>query len=635
MLVDVLGVDAAAEIVGDAPDGVGVALLLRLGRQGRRRRAGPASCRSRPASACTAARRLRSRARSRRRRGDDGGGDDAEVHRISRLEAAQRACEAPGGALGVGRKGLSRPSAGRKEKPRCVGPRAPWRPGHAPPAARARRPSGPVAGRPASCRYVARGRDAVRSAPAHGDPQHRPFETAARPRDDPRRRRGQAPLPAHARPREARRPLRRALPHHRHRPLELRQLGPAAHQGAHAVQERVARGAHRARLAPLADPRPVHRGHPRAAAHRQDLVPGSADAVYQSQHVINDEKPELVCIFGGDHVYKMDVRQMLAAAPRQRGRRHRRGDPRAAAPRRATSASSRSTRAAASSRSTRRSRTRRRCRAGPTCASRRWATTSSRPTSLLRGARARRRARDERARLRPRHPPAHGRRTAAASSPTTSRPTACPARTRATRYWRDVGTIDAYWEAQMDLIAIQPRSTSTTSAGRSAPGATTIRRRSSSSATRRSARVGIATDSLVSHGCIISGGRIHRSVLGVGCRVNSFSEIEESVLFENVRIGRHAKIRRAIIDKDVEIPAGHRHRLRPRGGSPALLRDRGRHRRHPEARQARRRARATDVEACSVARRCPHGHRRRRPRLPGELEALLVARGLRRAATGW
>jgi glucose-1-phosphate adenylyltransferase len=61
---------------------------------------------------------------------------------------------------------------------------------------------------------------------------------------------------------------------------------------------------------------------------------------------------------------------------------------------------------------------------------------------------------------------------------------------------------------------------------------------------------------MVSHGCIISGGRIHRSVLGVGCRVNSFSEVEESVLFERVRVGRHAKIRRAIIDKDVEIPSG-------------------------------------------------------------------------------
>jgi glucose-1-phosphate adenylyltransferase len=68
------------------------------------------------------------------------------------------------------------------------------------------------------------------------------------------------------------------------------------------------------------------------------------------------------------------------------------------------------------------------------------------------------------------------------------------------------------------------------------------------------ARMGIATDSLVSHGCIISGGRIHRCVLGVGCRINSFSEVEESILFDGVRIGRHARIKRAVIDKDVEIP---------------------------------------------------------------------------------
>ena len=60
----------------------------------------------------------------------------------------------------------------------------------------------------------------------------------------------------------------------------------------------------------------------------------------------------------------------------------------------------------------------------------------------------------------------------------------------------------------------------------------------------------------MSLGCIISGGRIHRSVLSSRVRVNSFSEIEESVLFEDVIIGRRVKIRKAIIDKDVEIPAG-------------------------------------------------------------------------------
>jgi glucose-1-phosphate adenylyltransferase len=67
-------------------------------------------------------------------------------------------------------------------------------------------------------------------------------------------------------------------------------------------------------------------------------------------------------------------------------------------------------------------------------------------------------------------------------------------------------------------------------------------------------RVGRATDSLVSEGCIISGGHVHRSILSPKVRVNSYSYVEGSILFENVNIGRHSKIRRAIIDKHVEIP---------------------------------------------------------------------------------
>ena len=123
-------------------------------------------------------------------------------------------------------------------------------------------------------------------------------------------------------------------------------------------------------------------------------------------------------------------------------------------------------------------------------------------------------------------------------------------------YWRDVGTVEAYWEAQMDLIAIDPHFNLynnewviRTSNSHEPPAKFVFRDESQ-------ARIGSATDSLVSHGCIISGARIHRSVLSVGCRVNSFAEIQDSVLFERVKVGRHAKIRRAIIDKDVEIPPG-------------------------------------------------------------------------------
>ena len=64
----------------------------------------------------------------------------------------------------------------------------------------------------------------------------------------------------------------------------------------------------------------------------------------------------------------------------------------------------------------------------------------------------------------------------------------------------------------------------------------------------------MATDSLVCDGVVISGGRVNRSILSPAVRVNSYCEIDESIVFDNVNIGRHSKIRRAIIDKDVVIP---------------------------------------------------------------------------------
>jgi glucose-1-phosphate adenylyltransferase len=123
-------------------------------------------------------------------------------------------------------------------------------------------------------------------------------------------------------------------------------------------------------------------------------------------------------------------------------------------------------------------------------------------------------------------------------------------------YWRDIGTIDAYFAAQLDLVDVEPefnlynrRWPIRTGINHDPPAKFVFR-------DEDGARTGVATDSIVSQGCIISGGNIHRSVLGHRCRVNSFSEIEECVLLENVTIGRHAKIRRSIIDKDIEIPPG-------------------------------------------------------------------------------
>jgi glucose-1-phosphate adenylyltransferase len=124
-------------------------------------------------------------------------------------------------------------------------------------------------------------------------------------------------------------------------------------------------------------------------------------------------------------------------------------------------------------------------------------------------------------------------------------------------YWRDVGTIDAYYEANMDLIDVDPQLNLydeqwpiRTHYPAYPPPKFVF------SGEGPSARRGEATDSLVCPGAIVSGGRVSRSILGPGVRVNSFARVEESILFEGVDIGRHARVRRAIIDKGVRVPAG-------------------------------------------------------------------------------
>jgi glucose-1-phosphate adenylyltransferase len=123
-------------------------------------------------------------------------------------------------------------------------------------------------------------------------------------------------------------------------------------------------------------------------------------------------------------------------------------------------------------------------------------------------------------------------------------------------YWRDVGTIDAYWQASADLISVTPAfnlynpAWPIYSAFFPSPPAKFV------FADKEANRVGIATDSMVSEGCIISGGRVDRSILGLRVRVNSYSDVTESILFDDVDVGRHARIRRAIVDKNVRIPAG-------------------------------------------------------------------------------
>ena len=123
-------------------------------------------------------------------------------------------------------------------------------------------------------------------------------------------------------------------------------------------------------------------------------------------------------------------------------------------------------------------------------------------------------------------------------------------------YWRDVGTLDAYYEANMDLIVGRSAAEHVRRAlADSHLPAATCRRRSSSSQ-KATERRGQAMDSIVCLGSIVSGGEVERSILGPNTRVNSYARVEDSILFDDVDVGRHARIRRAIIDKGVRIPPG-------------------------------------------------------------------------------
>ena len=127
------------------------------------------------------------------------------------------------------------------------------------------------------------------------------------------------------------------------------------------------------------------------------------------------------------------------------------------------------------------------------------------------------------------------------------------------KYWRDVGTIDAYWEANMDLVSVSPvfnlydrKWPIRTYHEQFPPAKTVFAQRDPKTGEPR--RMGMALDSIISHGCIISGGRVQNSVLSPNVRINSYSYVYKSVLCEQVNVGRHAMIKNAIIDKGVDIP---------------------------------------------------------------------------------
>jgi glucose-1-phosphate adenylyltransferase len=280
---------------------------------------------------------------------------------------------------------------------------------------------------------------------------------------------------------------------------------------------------------------------------------GSADAMFQSLNIITDEDPDLVVIFGGDHVYKMDVNQMLdyhldreadvtvAAIPVPVAEASAFGvlavsedgeilsfDEKPAHPREIPG------------------------RPG-------WALASMGNYIFGTGVLCDELRRDQegddshhdfgRNIL-----PAMVERGLRAYAYDFSRNEIPGMLERERGYWRDVGTVEAYWQANMDLIAVDPvldlynpRWPIRTYTPPLPPAKFVFADQE---------RMGVATDSLVSEGCIISGGRIDRSVLSPGVRINSFSHVEESILMDGVDVGRHARVRRAIVDKGVRIPAG-------------------------------------------------------------------------------
>ncbi len=295
--------------------------------------------------------------------------------------------------------------------------------------------------------------------------------------------------------------------------------------------------------------------------HSIDLVPaqmrigkdwykGTADAVYQNINLIHDEKPDIVCIFGGDHIYKMDVRQMIDFHTKKNaqitvetvpfplkeassygiieidrdynitGFKEKPQHPKPM-PNKADMA---------------------------LCSMGNYVFNTDVLLKLLADDAKKESSHDFGRDLIPSAVKAYLVKAYDFSK------NIIPGEAKGSAgYWRDVGEIDSYWQANMDLVSVTPRLNlynfewPIRTFYPPYPPAKFV------FADEETKRIGIATDSMVAEGSIISGGQINRTVLFPGVRINSFSTVEDSVLFERVDVGRYARVRRAIIDKDVKI----------------------------------------------------------------------------------
>lgn len=284
----------------------------------------------------------------------------------------------------------------------------------------------------------------------------------------------------------------------------------------------------------------------------KDWFKGTADAIYQNMHLIEKEHPDYICVFGGDHIYKMDVRQMLqqhidtkadltvSTVPYPLEKSSQFGIVEANGNWEITGFTEK-----------------------PECPSPMPGNPEMALVSMgnyIFSREALVRSIEEDAHKNTEHDFGKNIITAmlddykvcAYDFSTNEVPGMRP---EGRGYWRDVGDIDQYWEASMDLVSVSPTFNLYNDQWPIRcyyppfPPAKFV-------FADMEKRVGMATDSLVSEGCIISGGKINRSILSPRCRINSYSSVSESFLMEGVEVGRHSKIKRAIIDKKVIIPPG-------------------------------------------------------------------------------
>jgi glucose-1-phosphate adenylyltransferase len=285
---------------------------------------------------------------------------------------------------------------------------------------------------------------------------------------------------------------------------------------------------------------------------------GSADAIHQSLNVITDEAPDYVAIFGGDHMYKMDVRQMVDAHIASQADATVAVIPVPVDEARSFGILEIDDRMKVVNFEEKPTHPREMPgRPG-------WALASMGNYVFSTAQLIEELARDATSTGGTAHDfgrnilpemVARGRDVYAYDFSTNEIPGSHP---NERGYWRDVGTIDAYWKANLDLVKVVPDFDLYNSRWplrtwtRPLPPAKFVFADPGDGSGH--ARMGIATDSLVSEGSIVSGGRIDRTIMSPQVRVNSFAYVEESILLDNVDIGRHCRIRRAIIDKGVKVP---------------------------------------------------------------------------------